>query len=76
MNIELIKDRLSAEIRESGKTQTEIARRLNIKQCNISQYVNKKQLPTIDTFAALCELLDLDANYILGISAYEGKATI
>lgn len=68
MKVELIKDRLASEIKSSGRTQTEIAQRLHIKQCNISQYVNKKQLPTIDTLAALCELLDLDANYILGLS--------
>ena len=32
-----------------------------------------KSLPALDTFAKLCVLLDLDANYLLGITDYSGK---
>lgn len=73
MTIEIIKKRLKEEIVSTGKTQTWIAEQLKINQSNISDYVNGKQVPKIDTFAEICKLLDLNANYILGIEDYSGK---
>jgi len=34
----------------------------------ITQYCTTKKLPKLDTFAKLCKELDLDSNYILGIT--------
>ena len=62
---EMIRERLIESIRQSGYTQTELARRLGIKQSQISCYVHGKKLPALDTLANLCKILDADANYIL-----------
>lgn len=62
-----IKNRLSDEIKNSGLTTVEIAKRVGVSPEMITQYKTTKKLPKLDTFAKLCVELDLDANYILGI---------
>ncbi len=68
MEQKLIKKRLVEEIKNSGLTTLEIARRINLSPEMITQYKTTKKLPRLDTFARLCKELDLDANYILGIA--------
>ena len=65
ITLEMIRERLIESIRQRGYTQTELARRLGIKQSQISCYVHGKKLPALDTLANLCKILDADANYIL-----------
>ena len=55
------------EITASGKSQTEIAQALGIKQQSVQQYLSGRALPSLDPFANLCEILELDPAYILGI---------
>jgi len=62
-----IHEKLAEAIKRSGKTQTEIARLLNIDQSTVAHYVKGDRLPALDTFANLCKVLDLDANDILCI---------
>lgn len=63
--IDEIRERLSSEIKNSGKTQIAIAKELGLSQQMISCYVHCKKLPAIDTLSRLCKFLDIDANYIL-----------
>ena len=65
ITIQLIQKRLAETIRQSGIPQTEIARRLGIRQSQISCYVLGKKMPALDTLANLCKILDVDTNYIL-----------
>lgn len=65
ITLKQVGERIAEAIKNSGLTQTEIARRLNIKQSNISHYIKGDKLPALDTLANLCKLLDVDANYIL-----------
>lgn len=65
ITIQLIQKRLTETIRQSGIPQTEIARRLGIRQSQISCYVHGKKMPALDTLANLCKILDVDTNYIL-----------
>lgn len=67
MENEIIKKRLSEEIKNSGLTTIEIARRIGVSPEMVTQYCTTKKLPKLDTFARLCRELDLDANYILGL---------
>lgn len=60
-----IRDNITEAIRNSGLTQTELARRLGIGQQTISEYLHGKSMPALDTFANLCAVLDLDANEML-----------
>ena len=67
MENQMIKQRLSEELQNSGLTTVEIAKRIGVSPEMITQYRTTKKLPKLDTFARLCKELDLDANYILGI---------
>lgn len=64
----IIKQRLSEEIKNSCLTTVEIAKRVGVSPEMITQYTTTKKLPKLDTFARLCKELDLDANYILGLT--------
>lgn len=68
MENEIIKTRLSEELKNSGLTTVEIARRIGVSPEMITQYRTTKKLPKLDTFAKLCKELDLNANYILGLT--------
>lgn len=62
-----IQKRLATAIQQSGKTQTEIAKAINVRQQTVSHYVKGDIMPSLDTFANLCVYLDIDSNEILGI---------
>ena len=60
-----IQERIIEAIKQSGLTQSELAKKLGIKQQQISCYVLGKKMPALDTFANLCKVLELDPAYIL-----------
>lgn len=65
---QLIRTRLIEEIKISGLSQSEIAKRVGISSATLSDYIHKGKLPSLETFAKLCKTLDCDSNYILNIS--------
>ena len=65
INTEQIRERLKEAIKQSGLTQTEIAKRIGVCQQTIAHYLHQNKLPALDTFANLCKVLDIDTNYIL-----------
>ncbi len=65
ITLENIQIRIAEAIKQSGMTQSEIARQLGIKHQQISCYIKGQKMPALDTFANLCKILDVDANYIL-----------
>lgn len=67
-NGSIIKERLCEELKNCGLTTVEIAKKVGISPEMVTQYSTTKKLPKLDTFAKLCRELDLDANYILGIT--------
>ncbi len=68
ITLDQIRTRIADTIKQSGLTQTEIARRLGIGQQTVSEYIRGKSMPALDTFANLCAVLDVDANDVLCIS--------
>lgn len=62
-----IQPRLRDAIKNSGKSQTEIARELNVSPNTISKYMKKDKFPSLETFANLCKVLDVSADDILGL---------
>ncbi len=60
-----IHDKLAEAIRQSGLTQTALAKRLGVSQPTIGQYLSGRSMPALDTFANLCAVLDVDPAYIL-----------
>ena len=65
---ERIKKRLKEELEHCPLTTVEMAKRVGVSPEMITQYRTTKKLPKLDTFAKLCRELDLDANYILGLT--------
>ena len=60
--------RFNEILENSGKSQVEIARALNIsKQC-ISDYKSGKSVPSIETLYLLCKVLDVSADFLLGLT--------
>ena len=55
------------EIKNSSKTQKEIAEELGINPSTISKYMRLDKYPSLDTFANICKILDLSADEILGL---------
>lgn len=64
---EIIQNRLAEAIKRSELTQTEIAKRLGVKQPTVAQYVSGRVLPSLDTFSVLCEILEENPAYLLGL---------
>ena len=65
ITLDHIRERLQAAIKQSGQSQTALAKRLNISQQTISHYIKGDKMPALDTFANLCAVLDVDPAYIL-----------
>ena len=68
VNLEQIRLKIKEAIQQSGITQVELAKRLNVYQSAVSQFFSGRTLPALDTLANLCIILDLDANEILCIN--------
>ncbi len=60
-----IHEKLKEAIKQSGMTQVQIGEKLGISQATISHYCKGDKMPSLETFANLCQLLDVDTNDIL-----------
>ncbi len=63
----IIKERFVQELKNTELTYLEIGKRVGISASLLSQYKNTKKMPTLENFARICQVLELDANYILGL---------
>lgn len=62
-----IQKRLREAIQYSNISQKELAKKLNINPSTISKYMRLDKFPSLDTFANICEILDVSADEILGL---------
>lgn len=62
-----VQARLRDAIKNSGLSQKELAGRLGIDPSTVSKYMRLDKFPSLDTFANLCEVLDISADDILGL---------
>ena len=62
-----IQRRLRETIKTSPLSQKEIAERLHVNPSTITRYMRDDKFPSIDTFANICELLDVSSDEILGL---------
>lgn len=62
-----IQKRLREAIETSSLSKKELAERLNINPSTISRYLHDDKFPSIETFANLCDVLDVSADDILGL---------
>lgn len=63
-----IQRRLREEIKNSGMAQRDIATAIGVSPQTVSRYMRDDIFPALDTLARLCVLLDVSADYILGIT--------
>ena len=67
-----IHNKLVTAIKDSGLTQTAIAKRLGVSQQTIGQYLSGRAMPALDTFANLCAVLELDPAESLCLNDFDG----
>ena len=70
MNLENIQIRLRECIKESPYSQKEIAAAIGVSPQTLSKYMKQNIFPALDTFAKLCEFIDVKSDYILGLCDY------
>ena len=61
-------ERLAVELKACGLTQKELAEKLNIDPANITNWKKGINLPSLEVFFELCKLLDVSADYLLGLT--------
>ena len=62
-----IQQRLREAIKYSNITQKELAEKLGVNPSTVSKYMRLDKYPSLDTFANICEILDVSADEILGL---------
>ncbi len=62
-----IQRRLREAIQYSNVSQKELAEKLGINPSTVSKYMRLDKFPSLDTFANICEILDVSADEILGL---------
>ena len=67
LDLQNIQKRLRKAIKESGIPQKEIAALIGVSAQTVSKYMKVDIFPALDTLAKLCKVLDVSADYILGI---------
>ncbi len=67
IRIQEIQARLRDAISTSRLTQAELAHKLGVNPSTITRYMRYDKYPALDTFANICEILDLSADEILGL---------
>ena len=68
MELKDIQVRLREAIKESGIAQKAIAKAVGVSAQTVSKYMKENIFPALDTFAKLCAVLDVSADYILGVA--------
>ena len=67
LNLQNIQIRLRTAIKESGIQQKEIAKQIGVSAQTVSKYMKTDVFPALDTLAKICIVIDVSADYILGI---------
>ena len=62
-----IRKRLIEAIKQSGLSNTAIAKQVGIHVSMITDYKNTSKLPCLVNFCVLCKVLDVSADEILGL---------
>ena len=63
--------RLNNELHNKHMTQRELAQRTNITEATISRYCNGKRIPSITQLTKIADVLNVNADYLLGRGAVE-----
>ena len=61
-------ERLVVELKSSRLTQKQIAEKLHVDPANITNWKKGTNIPSLEVFYELCKILDVSADYLLGLS--------
>lgn len=61
-------ERLQLELKNGKFTQKQLAEKLNVDNSNITKWKKGENIPSLTVFYDLCILLDVSADYLLGLS--------
>ena len=61
-------ERLVVELKSSTLTQKQIAEKLHVDPANITNWKKGTNIPSLEVFYELCKILDVSADYLLGLS--------
>lgn len=67
ISINEIQKRLREAIQYSSISQKELANKLGINPSTVSKYMRLDKYPSLDTFANICQILDISSDDILGL---------
>lgn len=67
IKIEEIQKRLREAIQYSSISQKELALKLGVNPSTVSKYMRLDKYPSLDTFANICQILDISSDDILGL---------
>ena len=67
IKIEEIQKRLREAIQYSSMSQKELALKLGVNPSTVSKYMRLDKYPSLDTFANICQILDISSDDILGL---------
>ncbi|MDT2898357.1 helix-turn-helix domain-containing protein [Lactococcus lactis] len=68
MGMEYFGDKLRALRMEKKLTQNDLAARLGIVGASVFSYEKSKQYPSVEVLIQLCQIFDVSADYLLGLS--------
>lgn len=66
INKELFGKRLDIALEIRGVTQRELASLLNTTEVTVSRYVNGDRMPKDDVFMQICDVLNVEAGFLMG----------
>lgn len=72
----LFSKRIEEEIKNSKYTQKQIANLLKISESNITNWKKGDNLPSLEVLYQLCILLNVSADYLLGLEDESGSKYI
>ncbi len=73
ITINEIQKNIREAINTSSISKKELADKLGVNPSTISRYLHSDKFPSIDTFANMCEILDVSSDDILGLNKYRFK---
>ena len=67
---DIFKQRFYEELQQSKLSNKEFAEKIGISPEMVTQYYTTKKLPKLDTFTKICQVLNVSADYLLGLKDY------
>ena len=60
-------ERLCEVLKENNLSQVAFAKKIGMSQSVVNNYCTGKREPTLDVLIAICEVLDISSDYLIGL---------